>query len=66
MFNRRVLTIMAAFLVGQCVQLLAHVLCMQLLYNWQIPTCIAAGFLITVAVFGGVYIASGEQEGKHK
>lgn len=66
MFNRRILTIMAAFLVGQLVQLLAHVLCMQLLYNWQIPTCIAAGFLTTIAIFCGIYIASSDQEGKHK
>ena len=65
MINRRIIIIFVAFLLGQGVQLLAHGLSLQLLYPWQIPVCAAAGFLVTVAVFAGVYLAYIEKGGKH-
>lgn len=55
--------IMLAFVLGQGVQIVCHAVALNLWEYRQIPFCLAAGFLVAVAVFAGVNIARGD-EGK--
>lgn len=61
MKHSNALVILAAFVVGQLVQLLAHALTIDLWASRQIPVCAAAGFLVAVAVLAGMYIMMREQ-----
>ena len=54
--------IIAAFALGQIVQLILHATC----YNWweryQLPFCAAGGVLILAAVIAGAWIANHSTE----
>lgn len=49
--------VLAAFVVGQATQIILHALSMNFWESSRIPFCTAAGFLVAVAVFAGMYIA---------
>ena len=61
--NRNSILILAAFALGQAVQILFHALSMDLWPSRQIPVCAAAGFLVAVAIFGGMWVAWRDMRG---
>lgn len=58
--------ILAAFIVGQFVQVVANLLAKVSYMSRPILFCIAAGFLILAAVVVGMYLGSQEDTPKHK
>lgn len=56
--------ILLAFIVGQFVQIVAHILAKVSYMNNPVLFCIAAGFLILVAVVAGMYLGVQEDAPK--
>lgn len=54
--------LLIAFLLGQGVQLVIHAVCFNYWEQYQLPFCAAAGFLVAVAVFAGMRVATREAE----
>lgn len=48
--------LLIAFILGQAVQIVLHAVSMNFWENRRILFCVAAGFLVAVAVFAGVCI----------
>jgi hypothetical protein len=49
--------VIVAFIAGQLTQLVCHAVCVNFWWEYQMPFCIAGGFLVTVAVLAGVWVA---------
>lgn len=66
--SKRTANIMAAFIMGQIVQLILAVLAKVSFMSRPILFCIAAGFLLLIAVVAGIVLESepGEREKKPK
>lgn len=59
------LKILIAFVLGQLVQIICHIVSMNFWDNQRIPFCAAAGFLIAFAVFAGMWISRPSAEPEH-
>lgn len=64
--NKKTAKVMAAFIIGQIVQVICHVLAKVAYMNRPVLFCIAAGFLITVAVIAGITLADSEKQPTHQ
>lgn len=58
--------VMAAFVIGQIVQVILHILAKVSYMNRPVLFCISAGFLILIAVIAGVALADSEKEPAHR
>lgn len=56
--------IILAFVAGQFVQVVAHILSKVSYMNKPVLFCVAAGFLILVAVVSGMYLGVQEETAK--
>ena len=54
--------VIAAFVAGQLTQLVCHAVCFNYWQQYQMPFCIAGGFLVTLAVLAGVWVARSTNE----
>lgn len=64
--NKKTAKVMAAFIIGQFVQVICHILSKVAYMNRPVLFCIAAGFLITVAVIAGITLAYSEKPAHQK
>lgn len=63
--NKKTTKILAAFALGQAVQLVCHAVSFNFWQQYQIPFCAAGGFLVAVAVFAGAWISRPTTEPEH-
>ena len=64
--SRKTVKILVAFVLGQLVQIICHVVSMNFWDSQRIPFCAAGGFLVAVAVFAGAWISRQNEEPRHK
>ena len=62
--NKGTIKVLVAFIAGQAVQIVCHAVSFSFWENRQIPFCVAAGFLIALAVFAGAWL-NRDTEPKH-
>lgn len=58
--------VMAAFILGQAVQIVFNLLSQVNYMSHPILFCIAAGVLLTIAVIAGITLADSEHKPEHK
>lgn len=64
--NKKTAKVMAAFIIGQIVQVICHILSKVSYMNRPVLFCIAAGFLIVIAVVAGITLADSEKPAHQK
>lgn len=64
--NKKTAKVMAAFVVGQLVQIVLAVLAKVSFMSKPILFCIAAGFLVVIAVVAGISLADSNREPEHQ
>lgn len=64
--SKRTTAIMSAFIMGQIVQIVLAVLAKVSYMSKPILFCIAAGFLVVIAVVSGIVLESDKGETKHE
>lgn len=64
--SKRTTAIMSAFIMGQIVQLILAVLAKVSFMSKPILFCIAAGFLVVIAVVSGIVLESDNGKTKHE
>ena len=60
--SKRGVRCLIAFILGQVIQLILHGTCFNYWQQYQIPFCIAGGFLVVIAVLAGVIAANGDKK----